>query len=133
VVLGPQNHRFTAKGIETFLSAEYAATSAMNRMGIKLEGPAIEAADGYDIITDGIATGCIQVPANGKPILLLPDHQTTGGYTKIATVITADLYKMGQIFPGNRVRFVQITPRGARRAARDYYRAIERERKRCGV
>ncbi|MGI6668976.1 MAG: biotin-dependent carboxyltransferase family protein [Acetivibrionales bacterium] len=133
VILGPQADKFTEKGIRTFLSETYQASSAADRMGIKLEGPAIEAKSGYDIITDGIATGCIQVTGNGKPILLLPDHQTTGGYAKIATVITADLHKMGQIFPGNSVRFTEVTVKQAIKARKQLQKELAMEEKKYGI
>lgn len=133
VIMGPQATSFTEKGIKTFLSQTYQASPATDRMGIKLDGPAIEAKSGYDIITDGIATGCIQISANGKPILLLPDHQTTGGYAKIATVITADLYKMGQIFPGNKVHFTEVSYFQARKAFKQLQKALTKEERKYGL
>ncbi len=91
VLLGPQEDAFTAAGIETFLSSAYTVTSKTDRMGCQLDGPPIEHRDGFNIISDGIVNGSIQVPGSGIPIVLLADRQTTGGYPKIATVVSADL------------------------------------------
>lgn len=74
-------------------------------MGYRLEGPEIKAKERHDIITDGLLPGAIQIPGNGKPIIILKDAQTTGGYTKIATVISVDLSKLAQLKPGDKVRF----------------------------
>ena len=80
VVLGPQDDRFTAEGIATFLSGEYALTAEADRMGYRLDGPEIEHRDGFNTISDTILTGSIQVPGTRKPIVLMADRQTTGGY-----------------------------------------------------
>lgn len=108
VVLGPQEDRFTAKGIETFLSATYTVTKEADRMGIRLEGDSVEHTRGADIASEGVVTGSIQVPGNGKPIILMADRQTTGGYTKIATVISADLPRVGRMKPGDTLGFVKV-------------------------
>lgn len=108
VVLGPQDDRFTAKGIATFLSATYTVTKEADRMGIRLEGDTIEHTRGADIASEGVVTGSIQVPGNGKPIILMADRQTTGGYTKIATVISADLPRVGRMKPGDTLSFAAI-------------------------
>jgi biotin-dependent carboxylase-like uncharacterized protein len=108
VVLGPQEDRFTAKGVETFLSATYAVTKEADRMGIRLEGDSVEHTRGADIASEGVVTGSIQVPGNGKPIILMADRQTTGGYTKIATVISADLPRVGRMKPGDTLSFAAI-------------------------
>ena len=79
---------FTKEGRETFLNSEYTVTSEFDRMGCRLEGPFIAYKTTSDIISDGIAFGSVQVPSHGKPIILLADRQTTGGYAKIATVIS---------------------------------------------
>ena len=109
VILGPQDDAFTEKGLADFLSSEYTVTQEFDRMGCRMEGPVIEHKNGGDIISDGIAFGAIQVPGAGKPILMLADHQTTGGYTKIANVITADFRLAGQLKGGDKVRFEQIS------------------------
>ena len=91
VVMGPQDRAFTKAGRETFLNEEYVVTSDFDRMGCRLEGPFIAYKETADIISDGIAFGSVQVPSHGKPIILLSDRQTTGGYAKIATVISVDI------------------------------------------
>ncbi len=109
VILGPQDDAFTQKGIETFLSAEYTVTNEADRMGYRFDGPKIEHKNGADIISDGIALGAIQVPAHGTPIIMLADHQTTGGYTKIANVISVDIPSVAQKKPGDKIRFNRIS------------------------
>lgn len=119
VVLGPQNAAFTRQGIRTFLTAEYAVSIHSDRMGYRLEGPAIEHMDGADIISDGAPMGAVQVPGDGKPIILLADRGTTGGYTKIAAVISADLDKVAQAMPGGAIAFRAVSLDEARAALRE--------------
>jgi len=109
VVLGPQESAFKDGGIETLLDSEYTISNECDRMGYRLEGPSIEHEKGADIISDGIAFGAIQVPGHGKPIVMMADRQTTGGYTKIATVISVDLPLLAQAKPGDKVRFKKVT------------------------
>ena len=109
VVPGPQDDAFTDEGISTFYRESYTVTNESDRMGCRLEGPVIEHHSEADIISDGIAMGAVQVPGHGMPIIMMADRQTTGGYTKIATVISADLPKMAQMKPGSRITFQQIT------------------------
>ncbi|MBK5957995.1 hypothetical protein CCR97_07195 [Rhodoplanes elegans] len=108
VVLGPQDDHFTDEGITTFLNQTYKVTAATDRMGMRLDGPTIAHHDGFNIVSDGIAPGAIQVPGNGLPIVLLADRQTTGGYPKIATVISADLPALGRLAPGATIRFERV-------------------------
>lgn len=108
VVLGPQDDHFTEDAIVTFLSSHYTVTREADRMGMRLDGPALlfkAGASGADIISEGVVTGAIQVPSHGRPIVLLAARQTTGGYAKIATIIGADLWRLGQARPGDTVRF----------------------------
>lgn len=109
VVLGPQDDAFTVAGIATFLASAYRVTQKTDRMGCQLDGPAIEHADGFNIVSDGIMNGSIQVPGQGRPIILLADRQTTGGYPKIATVIGPDLHRLAQRRPGEEIRFERVT------------------------
>ena len=109
VILGPQDDFFTEEGICTFLNSEYTVTTQADRMGYRLEGPRIEHREEADIISDGIPLGAIQVPGDGLPIILLADRQTTGGYTKIATVISIDIPKVAQAKPGDKIKFQQVT------------------------
>ena len=109
VVMGPHDDMFTKQGIHTLLSETYTVTSDFDRMGCRLEGPFIASKNGSDIISDGIAFGSIQVPAHGKPIVLLADRQTTGGYAKIATVASVDIPKLVQRKTDHKIRFQAIT------------------------
>jgi antagonist of KipI len=118
VILGPQDDRFTADGIRAFLEDPYDVTPQADRMGYRLKGPAIAHADGHDIVSDGIPLGGIQVPGEAQPIVLLVDRQTTGGYTKIATVIGVDIGAISQTRPGQRVRFRRVTLEEAHAALR---------------
>jgi biotin-dependent carboxylase-like uncharacterized protein len=118
VVFGPQDGAFTEAGRRTLLDATYEISPSSDRMGYRLEGPAIEHAGPADIVSDWIPLGGIQVPGNGKPIVLLADRQTTGGYTKIATVISPDIPTLVQLRPGEAVRFRAVTVGEAEAAAR---------------
>ncbi|MBU3839872.1 MAG: biotin-dependent carboxyltransferase family protein [Candidatus Ruminococcus intestinipullorum] len=109
VVMGPQDDMFTKQGIKTFLSEEYTVTSEFDRMGCRLEGPFIAYKKYADIISDGIALGSIQVPSHGKPIILLADRQTTGGYAKIGTVVSVDIPKLVQRRTDQKIRFTAVS------------------------
>lgn len=109
VILGPQDDCFTEAGIKTFLNASYTLTNEADRMGLRFEGEKIEHKNGGDIITDGISFGAVQVPSHGQPIVMMADHQTTGGYTKIAGVISVDLPKAAQLKPGCKVSFQAVS------------------------
>ena len=113
VMAGPQEDAFTADALDRLQSAPYTIGRASDRMGYRLEGPAVAHARGGDIISEATAMGTLQVPASGQPILLMADRQTTGGYPKIATVITADLGLAGQLAPGDQISFVVCSLREA--------------------
>jgi allophanate hydrolase subunit 2 len=117
--MGPQHDKFTKQGIETFLNSEYTVTSDFDRMGCRLEGPFIASKEGSDIISDGIAFGAIQVPSHGKPIILLSDRQTTGGYAKIATVASVDIPKLVQRRTDDKIRFRAISVQEAQKLYRE--------------
>ena len=117
-VPGPQTDAFTAVGQAAFVHGVYALTADCDRMACKLQGPQIETVDGSDIVSDGIVAGSVQVSANGQPIVMLADHQTTGGYAKIATVISADLSAMAQLRPGEKLAFQYVTAAQAVAGAR---------------
>lgn len=119
VVLGPQDDYFSAAGIAALLGEAYTVTAQADRMGYRLSGPLIEHAKGFNIVSDGIPTGAIQVPGSGEPIVLLVDAGTTGGYPKIATIISADLPRFVQQRPGSQVRFAAVSRAGAIAAARE--------------
>ena len=109
VVLGPQDDYFIADALATFLSEPYVITRAADRMGMRLEGPILAHAKGFNIVSDGIAPGSIQVPGDGQPIILLADRQTTGGYPKIATVASVDLPALGRVGPGGILHFEAVS------------------------
>ncbi|MGI6604884.1 MAG: biotin-dependent carboxyltransferase [Firmicutes bacterium] len=126
VIMGPQDEYFTEAGKETFLSSTYTITNESDRMGCRLAGPKIEHVQGPDILSDGIPLGAVQVPGHGFPIILLADRQTVGGYTKIATVIGADICRIGQAKPGDRVRFHATTRTEAVELLREHEERLKR-------
>jgi antagonist of KipI len=105
VISGPHDWMFTADALRVFFSSAFTVTTNSNRMGYRLEGPELIHADGADILSEATPIGSVQVPKSGQPILLMADRQTTGGYPKIATVISADLPLAGQLAPGDWIRF----------------------------
>jgi len=119
VVLGPQDDYFAADQIAAFRNAPWTISTRSDRMAYQLEGPRLKHTKGFNIVSDGIALGAIQVPGEGYPLVLMADRQPTGGYPKIATVIGADLGKLAQLRPGAQRRF-QARPscRGRRGASR---------------
>jgi biotin-dependent carboxylase-like uncharacterized protein len=125
VVLGPQADRFTDEGIATFLGEPYEMLPQSDRMGARLRGPRIAHTRGHDIVSDGIALGAIQVPGDGQPIVLLVDRQSTGGYTKIATVCSFDIDRLAQLKPGQRVRFAAVAVAEAHRLRRERAAAVD--------
>ena len=129
VVMGPQEEMFTKQGKETFLNHDYTVTSDFDRMGCRLEGPYIAAKGKTDIISDGIVFGSIQVPSQGKPIILLSDRQTIGGYAKIATVATIDIPKLVQLKPDNKIRFTAISVTEAQELLLEEMKELEELRK----
>lgn len=128
VIPGPQEEAFTEEGVQTFYGAEYTVSFENDRMGYRLEGPVIRHRKDGNIITDGIATGSVQVPSGGLPIIMMADRQCTGGYTKIANVITADLPLVAQMKAGEKIRFVPVSVEEAQRLLRERekeYEALE--------
>jgi antagonist of KipI len=125
VILGPQDDRFTRAGLDAFLAGPYEMLPQSDRMGARLKGPFIEHTRGHDIISDGVPMGGIQVIGEGQPIVLLADRQSAGGYTKIATVCSFDLGRIGQVKPGGRLRFRGVTVADAHAMLRDSRRALD--------
>jgi biotin-dependent carboxylase-like uncharacterized protein len=109
VVLGPQQDYFDDSQIERFLSESFQVSGQSDRMGYRMTGPAITHLKGFNIVSDAISTGSVQIPGSGHPIIAMHDRQTTGGYPKIATVIRADLARLGQLKPGDWMSFAQVT------------------------
>lgn len=106
VILGPQEDLFCADGITTFLSRGFSVSTRNDRMGYLLEGAVVKHKNGPDIVSDALCPGAVQVPGNGKPMIMMADCQTTGGYAKIGTVIGPDLAKVAQAKAGDRISFV---------------------------
>jgi biotin-dependent carboxylase-like uncharacterized protein len=124
VLLGPQDDYFSAEAIAAFFDNTYSVSQQADRMGYRLSGPAIPHRDGFNIVSDGIVTGSVQIPGSGEPIVLMADRQTTGGYPKIGTIITADLGRFAQNRPGEPVRFKAVSREDAIAAARDRARML---------
>ncbi|QKY70340.1 biotin-dependent carboxyltransferase family protein [Lentibacillus sp. CBA3610] len=117
VVKGPDTDRFTEKGIETFYRQEHIVSPESDRMGYRLKSTEIPHKNGADIWSDAIPFGTIQVPANGQPIIMMADRQTTGGYTRIATVISVDLPKVSQLPPNSSIQFQPVNVNEAQKLA----------------
>ena len=127
VVLGPQADWFTDEAVQAFLTSVYTVSPQSDRMGFRLDGPKLAHAKGYNIISDGTMPGSIQVPGSGQPIILMVDHQTTGGYPKIATVVSADLPLVGRRRPGRAIRFAAIGVEEAERLRAAQEAALQHE------
>ncbi len=120
VVLGPQDDEFDAANKARFLDSEWKISATSDRMGYRLEGPPITHLHGHNIVSDGTVNGSIQVPGNGAPIVLMMDRGTSGGYPKIATVISADLGRLAQVSAGTAFRFSAIGMAEAQDEARKF-------------
>jgi len=120
VVPGPQDDEFSEQAKALFLGSDWKISATSDRMGYRLEGPVIQHLHGHNIVSDGMVNGSIQVPGNGQPIVLMPDRPTTGGYPKIATVISADFGRFAQISAGRIFRFKAISIAEAQEAARAF-------------
>jgi biotin-dependent carboxylase-like uncharacterized protein len=120
VVMGPQDDEFDDATTKLFLDSEWKISATSDRMGYRLEGPEIKHLHGHNIVSDGTVDGSIQVPGNGQPIVLMPDRGTTGGYPKIATVISADFGRFAQTQAGRSVRFKAVNMAEAQAEARKF-------------
>jgi antagonist of KipI len=115
-VAGPHDARFPGDSVGAFFSATFTVLPDSDRMGVRLAGAPLTPPAG-DLLTCGIVAGAVQVPRGGAPIVLLADHQTTGGYPIIATVMHADLGIVAQAAPGEHLRFERVTPQYATRSS----------------
>jgi biotin-dependent carboxylase-like uncharacterized protein len=120
VALGPQNDEFSDEALKLFLDSEWKISATSDRMGYRLEGPVIRHLHGHNIVSDGTVNGSIQVPGNGQPIVLMSDRGTSGGYPKIATVISADFGRFAQIPAGSAFRFKAVSIAEAQAEARKF-------------
>jgi biotin-dependent carboxylase-like uncharacterized protein len=124
VVMGPQDDEFGEDATRLFLDSEWKISATSDRMGYRLEGPIVKHLHGHNIVSDGTVNGSIQVPGNGAPIVLMPDRGTSGGYPKIATVITADLGRFAQIPAGKAFRFKAVSMATAQEEARKFAKLL---------
>ena len=120
VIKGTNFNYFSEKAKNKFFNEIYSVTKLVDRMGMRLEGPNLENIVNTNIKSEGLIKGVIQVPADGKPIILLSDHGTIGGYPKIATVISADLDKIGQKIPGTKIQFKEVNLEEAEKLFKKY-------------
>lgn len=106
---GPQHGWFDEASRERFWGSEFQVTPKSNRMGLRLQGDPIGRSDAREMISEAVTFGCVQIPPDGQPIVLLADRQTLGGYPKIASVISADWARLGRVMPGQRLRFERVS------------------------
>lgn len=125
VIFGPQHDLFIPEARQALLTSTYTISRSTDRMGMRLDGPKLTHAGGFDIVSDGTAAGSIQVPGSGQPIVLLADRQTTGGYPKIATIISADLPVVARRRPGDTVEFEDVDMPTAIAIRKDCGRLLE--------
>jgi biotin-dependent carboxylase-like uncharacterized protein len=118
ILIGPNQESFTRDAVDVLRSSPYVVGVNSDRMGYRLEGPSLAPLRAGDIISEATPLGTLQVPPSGQPILLMADRHTAGGYPKIATVISADVHRAGQLGPGDQVSFEVCSPREAIAALR---------------
>ena len=128
VVLGPHTDAFSQEGVRTFLDAAYTISPQSDRTGYRLQGPAVEHVGRADIVSEGVPLGAVQVAGDGMPMVLLADRGTTGGYTKLATIISVDLPLLAQATPGDVVTFQSVTLEEAHALLRQQEAFLDRVR-----
>jgi len=133
VVLGPHESLFTDESLKAFLSSSFTVTPQSNRMGYRLAGPVLQHRGAADVLSEGVVTGTVQVPADGQPIVLMADRQTTGGYATIATVISADLPALAQARPGATVSFRAVSVDEAQDLAVEIEKTLATVQSGCAV
>jgi antagonist of KipI len=116
---GAQAHGFVPQAFEALLGENISVSASSDRMGLRLAGVRLDPPGDGRMPSEGVPLGAIQVPPGGEPLLLFVDHQTTGGYPVLAAVVRADLWRVGQLRPGERVRFALVPMREAQRLARE--------------
>jgi allophanate hydrolase subunit 2 len=126
VIMGPQTGYFSEESIETFLSSEYSVSLISDRMGYRLEGPPLAHRSKIELISEGMTLGAIQIPSSGKPIVMMADCPTTGGYPKIGTVASADLPLLAQCVPNkSRIRFRETAVEKAQERYRELIKGLD--------
>ena len=136
VVRGPDERALGPEAVRAFYAEPFTVTARSDRMGFRLSGPALVPEDTASMASEGIAMGTVQVPAQGEPIVVMADHQTVGGYRKMATVISSDLPRLAQCTPGRRVRFEAVSVEKAQevlRADAAYVRDVRRRIERAAL
>jgi antagonist of KipI len=129
VIMGPHEDRFTSEGQNVFLNQTFQVTPESNRMGYRLAGPKISHSDSPIVVSESTPLGAVQVPGQGTPVILLRERGTTGGYTKIACIITPDLDIIAQVPPGGEVRFKSVELQVAHQLERERWKAMDTWRK----
>jgi antagonist of KipI len=119
VTVAPQTAWFSHASLHRFYGSTWRVTEESNRMGLRLDGPELETPQRGQMISEGVSLGAIQIPAGGRPIILFVEQQTTGGYPKIANIISADLASVGQLRPRDEIRFEHVSPESARALIRE--------------
>ncbi|HET7884601.1 MAG TPA: biotin-dependent carboxyltransferase family protein [Bradyrhizobium sp.] len=133
LTLGPQDDEFSEEAIRLFLDSDWKISATSDRMGYRLEGPVIKHLHGHNIVSDGTVNGSIQIPGTGQPIVLMSDRGTSGGYPKIATVISADFGRFAQIPAGSAFRFKAVTMEAAQAEARKFAELLRSLPERLGA
>jgi len=127
VTAGPEWQRFDADAREVLLAGTYRVTEDSDRAGLRLKGTRLETRGFERMITEGVDLGAVQVPPSGQPIILFVEQQTTGGYPRIAVVVSADLFRVGQLRPGDEIRFTRVSLEEAVALAREQERRLASE------
>ncbi|MBV9619005.1 MAG: urea amidolyase, partial [Verrucomicrobia bacterium] len=127
-IRGSDSNRFNTSALEYLTTETFVVSPDSDRMGVRLDGPALERSNDVDLLSEAVAPGTVQVPPSGKPIVLLNDCQTIGGYPKIAHVITVDLGIAAQLRASDRVRFKEVSLGEAHRALLERERDLEQFR-----
>ena len=126
VIKGTNYNYFSESALNIFFKEEYTVSNLSDRMGMRLEGPKLENITNTNIKSEGLVKGVIQVPADGKPIIMLSDHGTIGGYPKIAVIISADLDKVAQLPPGSKIKFEEVSLINAENYFKDHIKNIKK-------
>ena len=126
VIKGTNYNYFSESALNIFFKEEYTVSNLSDRMGMRLEGPKLENITNTNIKSEGLVKGVIQVPADGKPIIMFSDHGTIGGYPKIAVIISADLDKVAQLPPGSKIKFEEVSLINAENYFKDHIKNIKK-------
>ncbi len=126
VIKGTNYNYFSESALNIFFKEEYTVSNLSDRMGMRLEGPKLENITNTNIKSEGLVKGVIQVPADGKPIIMFSDHGTIGGYPKIAVIISADLDKVAQLPPGSKIKFKEVSLINAENYFKDHIKNINK-------